>query len=85
MSDKRDDHEHLFRPAPNTVAFCRVGDCTEMRTVDAHGVLRELTPEQRTQATLIMWEDLLVHDVGEIIHGDGGKWARRVLGYEVPA
>lgn len=67
------------------VVPCRCPDpsCIEWR-VGTGDRWRELTRSERIQLTLIQMEDLIIFDVGQIIHRDGGAWARRVLGYDQP-
>ena len=42
------EHEHEFGECePNVVRFCRVDDCTEIRTASDDGAWRELTGSER--------------------------------------
>lgn len=65
-----DTHEHHFHSPPNKglIVMCDLPDCSELAagTGDAW---RPLTPTERTNVTIHMWEDLIWVDALTIIHG----------------
>lgn len=78
-------HVHVAGVAARgKLAPCRCPDpkCIEWR-VGTGDRWRELTRHEQTELTIWLWEDLIIHNVGRVMHpGDGGAWARRVLGYQ---
>ena len=70
------EHEHEFVTAVvNDVAMCRIRDCTELRVATKTG-LRELNPSERTEATIAMWEDLIILQALQGIHGKDAGMAK---------
>lgn len=78
------EHEHNFgTPRPGACQMCSVPECFEWG-IWTGTEWREPTAEERVQITLIMMEDVIVHDAMVLIHGKerGPRDARYKLGYD---
>lgn len=77
------EHEHEFAgpPTKDSVRCCVDRRCIEWR-VGTGTEWRELTRDEHTQLTILLWEDLLWVDVAKIIHGERWReWFELIRGH----